>query len=337
MKARFILNAKIESSTNVRENDASMNTAVPIYTEGEVLIPAPELSRREFTPISAYSGNKMVSLYKAWGSMKFNLARPLPLHVNSFDGSDIDILLQSASHSRVTLYETPGDDQTPIVGYEFKPETSNNKTLSVDIVGEELKYKGHGAKASFSLTSKVGEPVMISLELNAAFDDVQNGNFSVAFLSPPEAALVDENDVYGHVKIGSDLATAARSEIDELTLDMNSNIVPLKTFKTNAFRMKEFFPTLSLKGDVDTENPYSVDSVVDGTSKALVVRIKDKNDLSDAADETSGKVKWEIVINNMTPDKLPTLSDKDGLGYLDALFNINPTLGNDNYVIRYFI
>ena len=337
MKAKFLLAVRQEQVTNVRESDANMNLAKPVYAEDDVLIPNPELTKREFKPLAAFSGYKVVAFYKSWGSMKLSLNRPLPLNVAVFDGSDIDIMLQSSGLSRVVLYETPGDDQTPVIGYEYKPDTYNTKTMSIDVIGEEHKFKGHGAKCAFSISAKSGDPVMISFDMSAAFDDVEEGVFAPPFLTPPEASMLDENNIYGHVKIGADEAAATRAEIDEFTLDMGADVLQKKTFKTNAFRIKEFYPTVSLKGDVDVENPYSVDEVVSGEAKALVVRIKDKVTLSDAQDPTSGKVKWEIVVPTMTPDKLPILSDQDGLGYLDQSFNANPTSGNDNYVIRYFI
>ena len=337
MKAKFVLAIKQESNPNVREDDASMTTAIPVYAEGDVVIPNPELTRREYQPLSAFSGYKVVEFFKSWGSMKFSIKRPLPLEVPNFDGSDIDIMLQCSGHSRTILYETSGDSSTPIVGYEYMPDTDNKETMSIDIIGDELKYEGYGAKSAFSLLAQVGEPIMTEFALSAAYDDVKSGTFIVPFLSPPKASMIDENDIYGHVKIGATEVTAARSEIDEFSLDMGADVVQHKTFNKNGFRIKEFFPSISLKGDVDSENPYSIDSVLDGDTKALVVRIKDKSTLSDPADERSGKVKWEIVVSSMRADSVPSLSDKDGLGYLDQTFNANPTAGNDNYVLRYFI
>jgi len=338
MEVKYVVKVLKETTENTRIADATMDTTgVTVYAEGDPKIPSIELSRREFFPIAAFSGYKVVEHFNAWSSMKFSLDTPLPLDVVNFDGSDVDILLQCSGHSRTPIYETPGDDTTPIAGYEYAPQTNNAATMSVDILGTENKFKGHGGKAKFSMLAKVGDPIMMKFDISAAFDALDDGAFTPPFLTPTPSAMLDDSDVYGHVKIGATQVAAALSEIDEVGIDMGADIKQRRTFKTNAFNIANFYPTVSLKGDVDSENPYSIDDVLDGVAKALVWRAKDRDDLSDANDPTSGKVKWEIVVPTMTPDKVPTLSDKDGLGYLDNTFNANPTSGNDNYVIRYYI
>ncbi len=340
MLVKYVVKVLAETTPNTRMADATMDeNAKAVYGEGDPIIPDLDLTRRERYPMAAFSGYKVVEHFKAWGFMKFSIETPLPLNVVSFDGSDIDIMLKSSGHSRASIYQTPGDDQTPVVGYEFAPQTGNTSTMSIDIVGTENKFKGHGGKAAMKLTAKAGDPLMIMFDVSAAFDDVEDGTFTPPFLNPTTSAMIDENDIYGHVKIGTTEGTATRAQIDEFTLDTigSGQVVQKKNFSVNAFRVADFFPTVQVKGDVDTENPYSVQAVLDGDAKAFVVTIKDKDTLSDPQDPTTGKVKWEIIVPTMTPDRLQDLTQRDGLGYLDNLFNANPTSGNDNYVIRYYI
>jgi len=321
---------KLEATPGVRETD--MSTAQAVYSEDEVLVAKPDLKNRTFIPLSAFKGGERTNIFKAWGKLPFKITRPLPIDVAVFDGSDMDILLQISGHSRTPIYQTPGDDQTPIVGYKYAPDTNSAATASVDIVGEKRKFTAHGAKAALSISFAVGKVAMLTFDVSSAYDDMTEGAFVPPFVTPPEAAMIDDRNEYGKVEL--DLQ---RFDADDITFDTGADVKPKETFKGMIFRMVDYKPTVGIKGFLDDVNTLSIDAAVAGSEMAFRVTIKDPTDLTDPQDPTTGKVKWLIYADKIALKDVPGPSDKDGLYYLDKVFKMIQTAGDDNYAIEYYL
>jgi len=208
--------------------------------------------------------------------------------------------------------------------YKFTPDTYSTSTASIDLVSTSMTFKAAGAKASLKSVMDAGGIIKLTFEIKAVFIEKVSGVFTVPTASVPPKSVIDDNGLYGSVTVAG-----VAIEADKLSLDMSSTLTHRKTFSSNMFYMSEYQPTIDIGGYLDADHDFDVNELVDGTTKELIVTIKDNKD--------SGKVKWVITASKLKLDETPNSSDNEGLYYLDKKYAATSTTGDDGFSIQYFV
>lgn len=252
-----------------------------------------------------FGGAKDVVTIADWGQMEIEASTCLYKDINFYDNL---FLMCNLKKKEDTTKKT----------ITYTPDTHSATTGSIDLILPDRKFKGKGAKSSFSISGKVGDKLEMKFNIKAAYDGEVVEPQSITDIKAGEALLIR--------RLGAMSLNGVQINLSEFSFDMGNVINYEKFTNIGEFHMSDYEPKLTLKMRLESGGDSGFREFASGDVMSFEAIFKD----------SLGKDIFKLSIPRAKISKTPEFDDMDGIYVIEREFLALSNKGDDNFSLTYY-